>query len=129
MLLAVLAFAASAYLSVEHNHAAAEKPLVLVDWQDPEMLPRQFRNHCRFDPASSRYYCSNHCGSNYQFYYCSRQSFGCCLVGRGYCDGDAQLRCVPWDRLPFPELRNLPSGGGPPIESQMKSLWKSGPRR
>ena len=129
MLLAVLAFSASAFLAHEPRYTATAKPHVLVDWQDPQVLPRQFRNHCRLDPVSSRYYCSDHCGSDYQFYYCSRQAFGCCLAGRGYCDGDAQVRCAPWDRLPFPELRNLPSGGGPPIESKMKTLWNPSPKK
>jgi hypothetical protein len=69
--------------------------LVLVDWQDPAFLPRRFRNHCSFDPARGRYYCSNHCGFDYQFYYCSRESFGCCHVGRGYCDWSGFLRCSP----------------------------------
>ena len=120
MLLAALAFTVFSYLAGEP--AVASEPLVLIDWQAPEMLPRQFQNHCRFDPVSSRYYCSDHCGSDYQFYYCSRQSFGCCMVGRGYCDGEAQLRCGPWDRLLFPELRNLPRGGG--TESKTRDFWR-----
>src|SRR5262249_48740045 len=43
----------------------------------------------------ARYYCSNHCGSDYEFYYCSKKSFGCCRIGVGYCDLDGLLRCHP----------------------------------
>ena len=34
-------------------------------------------------------------GLIYQFYFCSRQSFGCCRVGFGYCDWTGLLRCAP----------------------------------
>ncbi len=70
-------------------------PLIAVDWQDPQALPRRFRDHCRYDPVSGRWYCSNHCGIDYQFYFCSRESFGCCRLGRGYCDWRSHLRCAP----------------------------------
>jgi hypothetical protein len=69
--------------------------LIQVDWQDPPSLPRRFRNHCGYDAFSGRPYCSDHCGFNYQFYYCSRESFGCCRVGFGYCDWSGLLRCHP----------------------------------
>lgn len=68
-------------------------PLIQVDWQVPQSLPRRFRNHCANDPFSGRPYCSDHCGSDYQFYFCSRHSFGCCRVGFGYCDWTGLLRC------------------------------------
>lgn len=68
-------------------------PLIQVDWQVPQSLPRRFRNHCASDPFSGRPYCSDHCGSDYQFYFCSRHSFGCCRVGFGYCDWTGLLRC------------------------------------
>jgi hypothetical protein len=70
-------------------------PLIAVDWQDPQALPPQFRNHCRYDSLRGRWYCSNHCGIDYQFYFCSRASFGCCRLGRGYCDRRGHLRCAP----------------------------------
>ena len=35
--------------------------------QPPEMLPRRFRNHCSFDVTLGTFYCSNRCGSDYQF--------------------------------------------------------------
>src|SRR5215471_2381974 len=63
------------------------------DWQDPADLPPRFRNHCSFDLTEGRYYCSYRCGSDYQFYYCSPRSFGCCHIGVGHCGGDGLLRC------------------------------------
>jgi Tfp pilus assembly protein PilV len=74
---------------------AVDVPVIQVDWQAPQSLPRRFRNHCASDPFSGRPFCSDHCGSNYQFYFCSRQSFGCCRVGFGYCDWSGLLRCHP----------------------------------
>ena len=73
----------------------AAKPLVAVDWQPPWSLPPRFRNHCRYDPLRGRSYCANHCGPDYQFYFCSQESFGCCHAGYGYCDWKGHLRCAP----------------------------------
>jgi hypothetical protein len=69
--------------------------VVEADWQGPLSLPPRFRNHCAIDFFSGRHYCSNHCGIDYQFYYCTSRSFGCCRVGFGYCDGYGHLRCHP----------------------------------
>ena len=66
-----------------------------IDWQYPWQLPLRFRNHCAYEYFTARPYCSNHCGSDYQFFYCSQASFGCCHLGRGYCDGSDLLRCSP----------------------------------
>ena len=88
------------------NARPAAAPLVLpgtvaamqatrVDWQEPALLPRRFRNHCVVEPSSGRTYCENHCGRGYEFYFCSPASFGCCHVGYGYCDGHGELRCRP----------------------------------
>jgi hypothetical protein len=68
-------------------------PRVEVDWQSPQLLPPRFRNHCVY--GRGRFYCSDHCGFDYQLYYCSRESFGCCRVGFGYCGWDGLLRCAP----------------------------------
>jgi hypothetical protein len=65
------------------------------DWQTPEQLPPAFRNHCTFENFTNRPYCSNHCGIDYQFYFCSPASFGCCHLGHGYCDWNGVLRCHP----------------------------------
>ena len=70
-------------------------PVVEADWQGPPALPPRFRNHCAIDAASGRPYCSDHCGFEHQFYYCTQKSFGCCRIGFGYCDWRGQLRCNP----------------------------------
>src|ERR1700734_1643604 len=57
-----------------------------VDWQLPDFLPPRFRNHCAVENFTGRPYCSEHCGMDYQVYYCSEGSFGCCRLGHGYCD-------------------------------------------
>jgi len=69
--------------------------IVRIDWQYPWQLPPRFRNHCGFEYFTARPFCSNHCGSDYQFYYCSQASFGCCHLGHGYCDWSGLLRCHP----------------------------------
>ncbi len=79
----------------ELNYTPVSAPLVRVDWQDPMSLPPHFRNHCSFDVIRSRWFCSNHCGLDYQFYFCSPASFGCCHPGYGYCDWNGSLRCAP----------------------------------
>jgi hypothetical protein len=93
-LLVGLAGAPTCKADLLHN-LQASRLLLGSDWQEPADLPRRFRNHCSFDVTFGRYYCSNHCGSNYQFYYCAPRSFGCCRIGAGYCDWDGLLRCRP----------------------------------
>ena len=75
--------------------SVVQAPLIQVDWQGPLNLPPRFRNHCAINSASGRAYCSDHCGFEYQFYYCTPGSFGCCRIGYGYCDWRGQLRCNP----------------------------------
>jgi hypothetical protein len=74
--------------------AAHNQQMTRIDWQSPESLPAQFRDHCSNDFWHGRY-CSDHCGVGYQFYSCSGQSIGCCKVGLGYCDWHGSLRCAP----------------------------------
>jgi hypothetical protein len=95
--LAVLASIAWASVCAagEPGYSPLNRLLLQSDWQDPSDLPRRFRNHCSFDVTHARYYCSDHCGIDYQFYYCSNKSFGCCHIGVGYCDWDGLLRCRP----------------------------------
>jgi hypothetical protein len=97
LLLAALALNAwvSAAIAKESSYSPVGRTWFRSDWQEPSALPRRFRNHCYFDTARGRYYCSDHCGSDYQIYYCSKKSFGCCHVGRGYCGWDGALRCGP----------------------------------
>jgi hypothetical protein len=94
---ALFAITASASVSraVEMVNLPAPSPLIRVDWQTPEQLPPKFRNHCTAENFTGRPYCSNHCGIDYQFFYCSSASFGCCHLGHGYCDWDGHLRCSP----------------------------------
>jgi hypothetical protein len=87
--------AGSACRATPVAHLPAIAPLTSVDWQGPQSLPRLLRNHCAYDRLSGRMYCSDHCGYQYQAYYCSRQSFGCCRIGFGYCDWNGLLRCHP----------------------------------
>jgi hypothetical protein len=77
------------------NYSPVPGAIVGVDWQGPPQLPPSFRNHCSIDRLSGRVYCSDHCGIDYQFYYCTPASFGCCHIGHGYCDWDGLLRCHP----------------------------------
>jgi hypothetical protein len=77
------------------NYTPIGAPLTRVDWQEPTSLPPHFRNHCSFDVNHGRWSCSNHCGLDYQFYFCSPASFGCCHPGYGYCDWNGSLRCAP----------------------------------
>jgi hypothetical protein len=98
----VFAFALFGFVAVATDSHAAP-PIILpagaapiqIDWQGPLSLPPRFRNHCFVDVLSGRPYCSDHCGFDHQFYFCSRQSFGCCRVGYGYCDWTGLLRCAP----------------------------------
>jgi hypothetical protein len=73
----------------------ARDGIVRIDWQSPPQLPPPFRNHYSYEYFTGRPYCSNHCGIDYQFYYCGDISFGCCHLGRGYCDWHGILRCHP----------------------------------
>ncbi len=87
--------AASAADASPWARLAGNSLVIEADWQSPQALPRRFRNHCVFGADPARSYCSNHCGFDYQFYYCSRESFGCCRIGFGYCDWNGLLRCHP----------------------------------
>lgn len=99
VLAAALAFAFCAVFSspshaAQLNYSPLARPLIAADWQAPLSLPRRLRNHCHFD-GEGRFYCSNHCGLDYQIYFCSPASFGCCRPGYGYCDWKGHLRCAP----------------------------------
>jgi hypothetical protein len=74
---------------------AVTELIIRADWQGPESLPPRYRNHCYYEAFTGRLYCSDHCGGDYQFYFCSELSFGCCHLGHGYCDFRGFLRCHP----------------------------------
>jgi hypothetical protein len=94
-LLVVLALAAwaSCCWAGEPSYSPGYGLFTWFDWRGPDALPPRFRNHCGFH--NGRFYCADHCGTTYQFYYCSRASFGCCHIGDGYCDYRGFLRCRP----------------------------------
>jgi hypothetical protein len=99
-LLAIFALACGLVAPSLCAAAPASGPLAVAsvveaDWQGPLSLPPRFRNHCVVDFFSGRPYCLNHCGIDYQFYYCTPRAFGCCHIGLGYCDWHGQLRCHP----------------------------------
>jgi hypothetical protein len=87
--------AASLCTAAPATGQSSASPVIQVDWQGPLALPPRFRNHCVIDWYSGRPYCSDHCGVEYQFYYCNQIAFGCCRIGFGYCDWRGQLRCHP----------------------------------
>ncbi len=63
------------------------------NWAAMPLLPRRYANHCGY--YNGHLTCADHCGADYQIYYCSPTAAGCCHVGRGYCDGTGRLRCSP----------------------------------
>src|SRR5262249_41630969 len=68
--------------------------LAWFDWgREPDDLPSRSRTNCGIH--TGRFYCAYRCGTTYQFYYCTRTSFGCCHIGDGYCDDRGLLRCRP----------------------------------
>jgi len=97
--LAALYLAAVAWTSPSFAASPGTMPqgglTIRVDWQVPESLPPRFRNHCTYENFTGRPYCSDHCGIEYQFYFCSEISYGCCHLGHGYCDFHGYLRCHP----------------------------------
>jgi hypothetical protein len=92
---ALLAACASAGGAGEPAYSPALLPFLDFGAPNPPPLPAHFRNHCRYDVTTGGFYCSNHCGSDYEFFYCSPRSFGCCHIGVGYCDWRGLLRCRP----------------------------------
>jgi hypothetical protein len=93
--LALVLLLGTIHPAAAYDGSRSAAPLVRVDWQGPLQLPRRFRNHCSVENFTGRPYCSDHCGGDYQFYFCSQASFGCCHLGRGYCDINGLVRCHP----------------------------------
>jgi hypothetical protein len=95
LLASIAAGQQSAHAAPVAANLSAAGFVVRADWQEPNALPPRFRNHCQIDRFSGRPFCASHCGLDYQFFYCSRASSGCCHIGRGYCGWDGLLRCSP----------------------------------
>jgi hypothetical protein len=68
-------------------------PRLLDFGREPNDLPPRFRTNCSI--KDGRFYCAYRCGWEYEFFYCSTASFGCCHVAHGYCDYRGLLRCRP----------------------------------
>jgi hypothetical protein len=62
-------------------------------WAAMPLLPRRLQNHCGY--FNGHYVCADHCGTDYQVFYCGGLATGCCHVGRGYCEAGGALRCMP----------------------------------
>jgi len=77
------------------SHSLVNGSSAEVHWQQARLRSWRLRSYCNFDVTQGRYYCPNHCGSDYEFYYCSQRSFGCCHIGVGHCGWDGLLRCRP----------------------------------
>jgi len=89
--------ASAADISSEPGTARRYSPARLeqftYNWVSMPLLPRTYQNHCGF--YHGHYVCADHCGIDYQVYFCARSDVGCCQVGHGYCDGGGRLRCSP----------------------------------
>jgi len=64
-----------------------------TSWFALPPLPRRLQNHCGYYHGA--FICSDHCGIDYQVYYCSRAATACCHFGTGYCDSEGHVRCSP----------------------------------
>ena len=83
----------SASLADEAIERVPAGSLVFVGWHQVSRHVQRLPGHCSYDPTHGYYYCSNHCGADYEFHVCSPRSFGCCHIGVGYCDYLGYLRC------------------------------------
>jgi len=78
--------------AIRRSHSSAIEQFS-YSWAALPLLPRRYQNHC--GGRDSHYICADHCGVDYQVYYCSNTATGCCHIGEGYCDRTGKLRCMP----------------------------------
>jgi hypothetical protein len=93
---ALLAAVATTCAASEQQAARRHSPAMdqfTYSWAAMPLLPRRHQNHC--GDRDGHYTCADHCGVDYQIYYCSKTATGCCHVGEGYCDRTGKLRCGP----------------------------------
>ena len=83
---------AASELRVERRHSPPIEQFT-YSWVAMPLLPHRYQNQC--GNHDGHYTCADHCGVDYQLYYCSRTATGCCRLGHGYCDGTGKLRCSP----------------------------------
>ena len=98
-----LIWVAASFVAAAATCAASDKPAerqhspaveqFSYSWVAMPLLPRRLQNHCGY--YNGRFICADHCGADYQVYYCPTTASGCCHVGLGYCDGAGRLRCSP----------------------------------
>lgn len=95
LLAALVSVAAAADRAVERRFTpvGGVAQFSYTAWFALPLLPRRYQNHCGYYHGFFR--CSDHCGSDYQVYYCSRAATGCCHAGTGYCDSEGHVRCSP----------------------------------
>jgi hypothetical protein len=91
-LFAAIATTCAAAERAERRYSSAIEQFT-YGWGAMPLLPRQHQNHC--GSYQGHYVCADHCGVDYQIYYCSRTATGCCHLGEGYCDSSGKLRCMP----------------------------------
>jgi hypothetical protein len=82
--------AADRRLEPQHSPAVAQ---FSYSWAATPLLPRRLQNHCGY--VNGHFICADHCGVDYQVYYCPNTASGCCHIGLGYCDSAGRLRCGP----------------------------------
>lgn len=93
VLLAAMASTASAQQRDAGRRYSPAVEQYTYSWVAMPLLPRRLQNHCGY--YEGHFVCADHCGIDYQVYFCSRESSGCCHIGHGYCDDAGQLRCSP----------------------------------
>ena len=89
---AMVTTCAAADRRIERNYTPVVEQFT-YSWVAMPLLPRRLQNHCGYH--NGNFICEDHCGIDYQVYYCSPAATGCCHIGRGYCDGYGNLRCSP----------------------------------
>lgn len=93
---ALLAVAATTCAASEQRDVRRQSPAIeqfSYSWAAMPLLPRRHQNHCGYHDG--HFICAEHCGADYQIYYCSNTATGCCHIGQGYCDHAGKLRCSP----------------------------------
>jgi len=93
---ALLAAMAGTCAAAEQRAGRRDAPAVeqfTRSWAALPALPRRLQSHC--GTRDGHFTCADHCGVDYQIYYCSRTATGCCRIGQGYCDSAGKLRCAP----------------------------------
>jgi hypothetical protein len=90
LLVAAATTCAAADKRAERHYSPAVEQFS-YSWAAMPLLPRRHQNHCGY--YNGHFICADHCGADYQVYYCPSTASGCCHIGRGYCDGAGRLRC------------------------------------